>query len=72
MENIVKCANCERDINLHTDAQIFCHKCKKDFCFAMTSTCFSDYHKKNHLFEDHSVTYITDPEWKVNVRFNDE
>lgn len=72
MEKIVKCGNCEREINLNTDAQTCCPGCQKDFCFSMSSTCFCDYHYKNNLREGHSAQSICDPTWKVNIRYSNE
>lgn len=68
MEKIVKCAHCEREINLDRDAQTWCYECKNDFCFAMSSTCFTEYHHKNKLYAGHSAFSITDPTWKINLR----
>jgi hypothetical protein len=65
---IVKCANCEKEINLDTDSQTSCSICEKDFCFAMSSTCFTQYHRKNELYSGHNALSICDPTWKINLR----
>lgn len=68
MSNLVNCAHCNREINLDTDAQTHCSKCKKDFCFAMSSTCFTEYHRENKLFDGHTATSISNPSWKINIK----
>ncbi len=70
--SIAKCANCQKDIELGSDAQTSCSKCDKDFCFGMFSTCFTDYHLKNNLFKDHSALSICNPSWKINLRSNED
>ena len=68
MMNIQNCANCNKEINLDVDAQTSCSTCKKDFCFAWNSSCFSEYHSKNNLYEGHKAFSISNPAWKINIR----
>lgn len=72
MDNIAQCAHCNRDINLNTDAQTRCPSCNKDFCFSLTSTCFTEYHHKNKLFGGHADLSISNPSWKINLRVQKE
>lgn len=65
--NKSKCANCEREIDLDIDAQTSCHGCEKDFCFALFSTCYDEYHRKNNLRSGHRALSISDPTWVINL-----
>ena len=40
---IEKCAQCGKEIDVEQEASTQCSKCKKWFCCAMWSTCFSDH-----------------------------
>jgi hypothetical protein len=67
---IGKCAHCEKEIDLDKDAQTCCPLCEKDFCFAMSSSCFTEYHRKNELYQGHMSLSFTNPSWKINLVSN--
>lgn len=68
---IARCANCDKEINLDTDAQTACSGCKENFCFSMSSPCFSEYHRRNNLRSGHAALSITNPAWTIKLRCSD-
>ena len=60
------CAECNIAINFVEEASTQCSNCNKDFCFALTSTCFSQYHRKSQC--KGTALSISNPKWIINLR----
>lgn len=79
MESIYNCAECGKETDYMKYASTQCSVCKKDFCCAMTDTCFSEYHKKSgckgsHLTildPTHTITLVSTKNEKKDISTDD-
>ncbi len=63
-----KCGNCDNIFNPKISPHTHCSVCKKFFCFAMHTICFTEYHIRNKLSGGHSALSIFKPNWETNLR----
>lgn len=67
--NIYHCADCGKETDALTQPSTYCSKCQKDFCFAMSSCCFSNHLRRTGCNGRHMS--ISNPQWKINLRISE-
>lgn len=71
INNLIKCAECGKEIDNTTTASCHCRGCQKSFCDTLHHTCFSIYHLNNKdSCENPFAMNILDPTWVINLKYS--
>lgn len=60
------CSHCQKEVNPLTHPSTECSVCRKEFCCALSKTCFSDHRYSDKCDGGHQT--ILTPEWSINLR----